>query len=366
MTRLSFIYFASFLLFISLPNSPKKMVVNHSPFIGSNNPKNRFSLNEKLLRSYILGIKYGLSRKIKKAHNNLLLGHLFTPSGLHLTSFLLFIGPLFLTIKNRNKLIYNMSFLAIYTLPFFLTGYLSLKRIAALRIGLLLHRYVCKKDNVFLVFILIFFFDYLFGTYQLSPLSFTFSFLFIGTILSQLDKPYFSILGPLFGAHLIISYFHLTPLFPLGFLLGFLLSLIFSMVFPLFIIIYIFNLEFLDFIVTGFVNLIYYFSNCYNILGSFYSSLALVFITFILSSKWKFKWKKKLWLIAFLLHSEPLLNLAPKSYSKKISYNLSKDKERENIKKIKRNRAGFRIDYRDGLICYHKINNHFWEKYCRW
>ena len=44
-----------------------------------------------IAKSYLLGQKRGLSRKVKKAHHKLHLLHLMTPSGLHLSSALLFI-----------------------------------------------------------------------------------------------------------------------------------------------------------------------------------------------------------------------------------------------------------------------------------
>ena len=365
MTKLSLSYLMSIILFLNLPQRPLPRVLNQPPILNANSPPPKMNLSKKLLRAYILGQKYKLPKKIKLAHQKLSLGHLFTPSGLHFTSFLIFINLLLFRIRKKNKF-YNLFFLLIYLIPFGLSGYLSLKRIAFLRIGLLFEKIYLKKENLYWVFIITFFIDGIFGTYKNSPLSFTYSFLFIGTILSAEKKPYSSLILPLFGAHIIISYFQLTHLYPMGFLLGFLLTTLFTFTFPVLLIIYFLNIEWLEFIVEGLLDVIIFSSKFHNLFGSFDSSLAFIFFVLVLSTKWKLKESKILWTLVLLLHSGPILNLPKRKYSKKSFYNLKPDREKENIKKIKRTKSGYKVNYYDGLICYYKINNHFLEKNCRW
>ena len=222
------------------------------------------------------------------------------------------------------------------------------------------------KSCVFSIFLLVFLGDFFFGTYQDSPLSFLYSFIFIGSILSQLEKPYVSIFFPLIGSHIILAYFTFLPIFPIGLLIGILITPLFSILFPIFLIIYLFNLDIFHFLVLYIQDLIIEISTYYDGVEAFYSSIPMITTVVILSTNWNSR--AKLWTLIFccFFHSSPILNLRPIRYSKSPQNNFQLLNEQKGIKKIIRSRVGYRIDYTNGLRCYHKINNYFIEKYCRW
>ncbi|MBF0301309.1 MAG: hypothetical protein HQK51_21565, partial [Oligoflexia bacterium] len=57
--------------------------------------------------SYLFGYTKGLNKEIKKNHKKLALNHLFTPSGIHLSSLLLMLVPGFFVLSQIIKKLKN-------------------------------------------------------------------------------------------------------------------------------------------------------------------------------------------------------------------------------------------------------------------
>ena len=139
----------------------------------------------KLLGIYVLGIDMGLNQKIKQIHQDFGMKHLFTPSGLQVTPLV------FLFAKILPKKLLSYLLLMFYGLSLY---FWKNSEFAALQRMLLFHglnlfslrRMVIPTEIAFLCTFLIDFFK---GTYELSPMSYWLSFIFLGTI--YLVKPKF-------------------------------------------------------------------------------------------------------------------------------------------------------------------------------
>lgn len=190
-----------------------------------------------LLQSFVLGNKNGLKSKDKKAYKTLNLYHLFTPSGLHFGSLLLFFHLLFTPLSKKRKgfkTLLNFSFIFF---PFFFEGYWSIKRIALYRAGqLLFSKYFQLPISPYSLFLLIFTMDFLIGTFNASNTSFIFSFTFLGVIFAMLERPKIYWPFAFLGGQIIIAYFMNQPLTSSGFLFGYLLTFIFTLIYPLFLL----------------------------------------------------------------------------------------------------------------------------------
>ena len=166
------------------------------------------------------GDKSSVSPLLKKALKEFGLIHLLTPSGIHLSSLLLFI---FLFLRRKfHKFIYFI--LLFIFMP--LTGFYSLKRI------IIFHILKCFKISNQNSFILTFLIDILIGGYASSPLSFAFSFLCWGVIIFTQGSR-FKLIYNLFLCQLIISYFTNFPINPISIIINPIFTSLFSFVFPL-------------------------------------------------------------------------------------------------------------------------------------
>ena len=235
-TRLTLILAISTALFLIYSNKrstfrPKKispMIKEHLSQMKTIQSKNNFALT----RAFVIGDKRSLKKDQKKEFSKLKINHLFTPSGIHFSSFFIIFIPLIRFLKKKKYIFasYALEFL-LCLIPFGLNQLYSLKRISLLRISNLSLRPFKVKIDFFYLFIATFIFDFFFGTFNASPLSFTFSFLFIGVLLST-EKSSF-ILISFFVANLLISFFFHQNINILGFFLGFFITMIFSFLFPM-------------------------------------------------------------------------------------------------------------------------------------
>jgi hypothetical protein len=151
----------------------------------------------KLLRSIFFGDKLRLPKKIKKIFKRFNAYHILTPSGLHLSSFMMNFTFFFCIINffkpsisykaftYFNFFIYTFLFYVIYSV----SGFYSLKRIILLKFVLLSLRFFFKNLNYFYIFLSVFIYDFLFGTFINSPFSYAYSFFFLGIIFSLNSKP---------------------------------------------------------------------------------------------------------------------------------------------------------------------------------
>lgn len=186
----------------------------------------------KLAVSMVFGQKRGLPQKIKSPFKSLSLLHLFTPSGLHFTAFLLFLTPFLNRVQPLGWGRFNLKELIvtlICLLPFSLGGFFSLKRIAELR---LLSAHVPRGTSFFLSFLLIFTVDFLWGSFHKSPLSFCYSFIFLGFLLAA-GRFSIKLLLYLFTGQVLVAFFAGEKLFFFGPFFGMAITTLFTFFFPL-------------------------------------------------------------------------------------------------------------------------------------
>ncbi len=177
-----------------------------------------------LENSLNLGVRKGLSHSTYLNFKNLNLLHLFTPSGLHYF-------PIFWLLK----FIFSYKVLRGYSIIFWLLclqleGFYSLKRIAAIKMLWLWNKKSPYQLQLFHIFLFVFLVDFIIGSFQFSPLSWGYSFLFLGLIFSNDKEPLITriALGQVF-----ISFFENFCFNPISFLSGYIISLLASLSFPM-------------------------------------------------------------------------------------------------------------------------------------
>jgi len=168
-----------------------------------------------LWESMLTGRSAPLSKHLKEKYQILGLKHIFTPSGFHLSAVL---TPLLKVVKHDFIVITLLGIILS-----FLPGLGALKR-------MLLIKGTQKIWGQRIGFISALIIDCLFGTFQNSPLSFTFSFLFLGIIYSGVSGA--GLTFWFFLAQAIICYFHGQFLSPLLLIFGPILNFGFAIILP--------------------------------------------------------------------------------------------------------------------------------------
>jgi len=180
--------------------------------------------------SYTTGFRKWLNKSTKKNHKILNLMHLFTPSGIHLAGFYLILSPLLYFLKGRKKLIVQLL-LCVFT--FFLPGFFSIKRISMIKALFSLKNYHHWNISLTQIFFISFVIDFIGGSFDTSPLSWTFSFLFLGIFVCLSTSAPIATPLALMGGQIIICFFNGSTFYPVGALLGMALTFIFSIIFPI-------------------------------------------------------------------------------------------------------------------------------------
>lgn len=173
----------------------------------------------------VTGHKFKTPARLKKILRSLHIEHLLTPSGLHLSILTSWLFPF---LGRMKKL------LCLFPI-FFLQHFYSLKRVALLKTFHIL----APKMNRLHLFILVTFIDFIFGSYQNSPYSFIYGFLFLGSIIATSYKNELSshlIAFSLLGAQCMVAYATDMPLYLIGFFLGLIVTSLFSLFFPILIL----------------------------------------------------------------------------------------------------------------------------------
>lgn len=186
-----------------------------------------------------------LSKDRKEKLKALGLAHIYTPSGLHLS---LILNPVFLFLKsNLLRFILLGSLFAITGL--FLPGMLAVKRMMELKLVQTVGKSVGIENRY--TFLVVMFFDLIFGTYLHSPLSFCFSFLFLSLIYARMN--FLVAAWWYFIAQVIIAIFLEQSFFITNILWTPLLTILFSGLFPALIFFRLIpNLSFLGEILSRF------------------------------------------------------------------------------------------------------------------
>lgn len=220
--KLSLIYLISIVLLFQIFDSQSLNSVQKKASPKLN--KDRFTGESHKLTSFYIssqtGDKSEISRKLKSSLKEFGLIHLLTPSGIHLSSLLLFI---FLFIKKK---FYKYIYFAFLLLIIPVSGFYSLKRI------LYFHIFKCFRLSTEAAFICTFIFDLLIGGFSNSPLSYAFSFLCWGVIIFS-QKSKIQVIYNLFLAQLIICYFNQSEINILSIIINPIFTSLFSFVFPI-------------------------------------------------------------------------------------------------------------------------------------
>lgn len=172
-----------------------------------------------LWESILTGRSAPLSKMMKKHYKSLGLNHIFTPSGFHLSAVLF---PFMALIKNKS--IQLMTLITIGISLTFLPGFGALKRMVLIKSGQ-------KLMGLHLGFILALILDVLFGSFQQSALSFTYSFLFLGIIYGGMNGLLLNLF--FFSGQILIAYFQGNDISPLLLIFSPILNLIFAALMPL-------------------------------------------------------------------------------------------------------------------------------------
>lgn len=235
----------------------------------------------------------GIKRKTKNLNTILSkygLLHLMTPSGIHLSSVLVFLKLIF------PKKIFPFLLIALSLFLLNISGFHSLKRVSYFYSI----NYLLKHTKV--SFIATFFFDIITGGFTSSPLSFSLSFIFWGTIIFS-NSTKIVIIIELFITQLIVSNILSSKISFLTILINPIVTSTFSAIFPLLSFQYWVNkfdtLDYLSYKFHSlFVDLIYLMDNL-NFSVFIPTSLILIFIV---------KGKVKNKIVFYLLLQSPLLN----------------------------------------------------------
>jgi len=247
--RILIIYVISFLLISIFSNGTRKENsnknnMNHHSFFFARKVYIRRNFESlqmgQLLLSYTTGDRIGLSKHVKDVHNQLYIMHLFTPSGIHLSSIYLVLLPLLALIKKRNRKFYHLILTFISLMPLFLSGFYSVKRVAMLRAICSITKLANLNVSLWWSFIGAFSLDLLFGALNKSPFSFIFSFLFLGAIISVSKASQTHFVIAIMGGQFLISFINNGSVNILGVLLGIFATSIFSILFPIIFFYYLF------------------------------------------------------------------------------------------------------------------------------
>ena len=183
-----------------------------------------------LYRSFITGRKRGVNKELKTKFKELNLLHLMTPSGLHFSTIMIVFFLIRRKLKHRFLDVFE--FILCMSIYAFLPGYFSLRRVAFLR-GLFIANDLFKsKFSKMQVFILFLVFDFFWGTFEYSPMSWFLSILFLGIIFSFQKVNFFVLSIYFYFGQMIIAFTMGHDLLPLGIIFSPLLTWIFTFIYP--------------------------------------------------------------------------------------------------------------------------------------
>lgn len=317
--RLFFIYLVTIVLFVIYANDrpnyrPSRispLIKAHLKVMKSLQTKNHFALN----RAFIIGDKRSLTKDLRVRFKRLHLAHLFTPSGIHFSSFYMFFIPLFTWLSKKKKYkTKKILELSLCTMPFFLNKFYSLKRISLMRIYHIFFRSIKIKVETYHIFLVSFLIDYFFGTFSKSPMSYSYSFLFLGSLLScnRIESRLLNFLC----ANLLISFLTFSKVNIIGFILGFFTTALFSILFPIIFISYWLS-SFLHLDLSfPFLLIIDHLTLFFSNISQYCPLVGIDFMGLIFLLIFIFKRKLRFIIFSLLFSSHALYNLPPKRLRK--------------------------------------------------
>jgi hypothetical protein len=228
--------------------------------------------NANVLFSFITGYKNGISPYTRKAFKKTNLSFLLSPSGIHLSAVLLIVG--FFLKKIKKKWIRHVSQSLFLVSFLFLPHFFSLKRLVILRLILKVNFFAKLKFPFEKVYLLTFAISFLIGHFHASPLSFIYSFMFLGTFFSLRDYPKMILILGLFSSQLIIALFMGEHVSLIAIAVGLIGSALFGLLFPFvllfFVSFWIFKINWIEPLISLFLGFVK--SSSVLLQGSFTSS----------------------------------------------------------------------------------------------
>ena len=187
--------------------------------------------NVAILFSFIKGDKNHLSPYTKNAFKKLNLSYLLSPSGIHFSALLFFVG--FFLKKIKSKKLKYLSQVSVLLLPLYFSSYEAIKRLSLLRL-LFKGKFLTKsKVTVEIIFLVTFLISFLTGSFSRSPLGFIYSYIFLGTFFSLRNFSKITLILGLFSSQLIVALFMGDKVSLLSIPLGLIFSFLFSLIFPI-------------------------------------------------------------------------------------------------------------------------------------
>lgn len=365
--RVVFIYFLAIILFtLTIQNESLSLSkrFNYTPLLGKNFWQTRLEQFRskdlsRLTRAYVLGIRRGVKREWKDWHTNLGLQHILTPSGIHLSSILFLTLPLKKLKKYVFlKFLFSVSSLIIY---FYVPGFFALKRIIIFRT---LRYWKFNNHSIITTFFLTFLIDYIFGGYEKNSLSFCYSFLFFGTLLSS-PTGMFSKTFSMWGAFLLSGLFNGQDWNAITLLANPIITAVFTLVFPIIFITFIIGwIPLCESIVYIFFKTIENVAIIQSKIPSLQTDYLLLglMLTFLLHRSIRVK---KFVLGGYLLFYSPLVNIQKQKNLNVWNWKYLRNLERPNlIIEKKYFKDGIELQYRSGRICKIHIRDGYYIPKC--
>jgi competence protein ComEC len=212
----------------------------------------------------------------------------------------------------------------------------------------------------FHLFLLTFLIDFFLGSFEQSPLSFSYSFLFLGLIFAQDEFNKKKLLLYFLGAQIILSFFNGEGFYLIGIINGFLITSLFSLLFPLWLIIFFlpskmtltsFLYDLFNFSMEIFLKTILSLNEFTKIFERHFTSIPLIFLVLAISSSISFQLKKNILIFVLFIHSNPLYNFPLQFFKKEYEFVHFKSLKGKKIDRFKTQKNGFKIFFKNGKVC---------------
>lgn len=334
-----------------------------------------------LSMAFLTGNRRPIQKSLLAPYKRLNMYHLFTPSGLHLGSFFMMILFLLRSFNKKFQLIVHTSIVAILSYYVFAAaGYYSLKRMLAFRIHTLWMSKIPSLQNKmgpFSIFLITFLIDFFIGTYKDSPLSFCYSYIFLGCIMACLNRSGFVLLSTMVGGQIIAAFLNQQSVYLPSLLFNFLLSSMFTLLFPVLLLaIAIPSLGnwIIPYAMGSYHWLVNFLANILGAKGNAYPDFLEIFLILLLCFKSTFQWKKRL-ILGYCLLQSCFANIGPSFLNK--SFIPPRGLERSEVEFSKVKLVGKRkyyktfeqLNYYNGkkmlFRCRHKIAFYHYHWVCK-
>lgn len=245
-------------------------------------------INKELYESFVLGDKKNLSYGVQEKFKKLGVIHIMTPSGLHygVTLFLLLF---FLNRFKINKKIIILIQIYIGVIIYsYINGLFAFRRYALLFSTKLFNQvFLGKYFSSIQIVLIVFLFDFFFGTKSYSPLSYALSFFFIGIFSLQTSKPKFSLYYHLFIGQCIVAYVFNNQISISNIILSPIYTGFFSLLYPLLSLnlVFINSFNYSELIIEVLILVLNLFYKAASFTGFFHLNLAHLMILIILNRK---------------------------------------------------------------------------------